>query len=63
MDYVPFQIADIIREKYTMNYYLVLDLVKSERTGHINGLYTRNINTGELTTIWWNQMPNFKLEA
>jgi hypothetical protein len=63
MDWETIQVADIIREKFTMNYYLVLHLNKSARTGNTTFVLVRDINTGVLLNIWWDQLPNFKLEA
>jgi hypothetical protein len=48
-----FNKTDIIREKFTLNYYLVVDTNLSDRTGNVVGFRIMDLNTTEVRYLSW----------
>ena len=59
----PFKVGDIIREKYTQNYFLVLDEIPSERTGHTTHFYVKNLTTSVQMPISWIRFDEYVSEG
>ncbi len=56
-----FNKSDIIRERFTLNYYLVVDTNLSERTGNIIGFRIMDLNTNEIRDLSWIRFGEYEL--
>jgi hypothetical protein len=55
--------GDIIRELYTLNYYLVVKTIPSERTGQTVAIKTKSVGDGEDRHITWEKFTYFEVAA
>jgi hypothetical protein len=58
---VPFKESDIVRQKFTQNYYLVVDTKYSERTGEVVLYKVMNLNSSEVMNLHWRYFEEYEL--
>jgi hypothetical protein len=58
-----FEPADIIRKRFTSDYYLIVGVQASERTGNVVGYKVQAMDSGEISYIRWNNFDDYQVES
>jgi hypothetical protein len=62
-DYSPFKVGDILRERYTQDYFLIVEQTSSERTGHAVSYYVKALNNNRHFSISWLNFNQYIVEG
>jgi hypothetical protein len=62
-DNPPFEVGDIIRERYSSNHYLIIEEILSDRTKNVTHYTAKDLSSGHIKNISWIYFDNYVIEA